>query len=320
MQLESSMGKREEKIRDDLALLKREIASLRDEVRNLRNNKPKLGIVGFGVIGKALHHVLQNNFQIFIYDKYKEQYSDINILVKNSEIIFLSVPTPMKPSGEIGLEHVEDSLKEISYHAENGGRCPIVVIRSSVVPGTTEKFQRKYSRLRLVFNPEYLTEKNSMEDMENTDRIVIGTSDMDDAEKVRAVYLEVFPNAKYIITDSRTAEMAKYASNVTLASQVTVANEIYQICMKLGIEYKTVKNILLLDKRIGTSICVPGEDGELGFGGKCLPKDFSALVHLSRKIGYKPELLEQVWRTNLKLRGKKDWLAINGATFRKKLE
>ena len=281
----------------------------------------KIGIIGFGVIGKALKHVLEIKFPIIVYDKYQNEYSDIAPIAKDAEVIFLAVPTPMKSSGEIDLEYVEDALKTISDAVDKENKIPLlVVIRSTITPGTTENLQKKYKNLKLVFNPEFLTEKNFLNDMRNTDRIVIGSFDSESARKVEEVYREIFPEAKYIITTPTTAETIKYASNVTLASQITIANEIYQICQKLNIDYNVVKDTILLDKRIGSNINVPGSDGDLGFGGKCFPKDINALIYLSKQKGYNPELLQQVWKTNLKLRKKHDWDNILGATSNNKFK
>lgn len=112
--------------------------------------------------------------------------------------------------------------------------------------------------------------------------------------------------------------MIKYSANVMLAGQIALANEIYQICKVIDVDYETVKNIIQLDNRIAKNITVPGHDGELGFGGKCFPKDLNALIYLAREKMYRPYLLEEIWRLNEKLRKNKDWLDIPGATSDKK--
>jgi len=274
----------------------------------------EIGIVGYGILGKALECVFKGKFKIHIYDKFQEKYCDIAPVVKNAKVIFVGVPTPMKPTGEIDISCVDDALKTIFVCAKAFKKRPIVVVRSTVIPGTTEKLQKKYPIISLVFNPEFLTEKNFLEDMKNTNRIVIGSSNKQSLRNVKEVYMKIFPKAKYVLTDLKTAEMIKYAANVTLASQVMIANELYQICKKIKIDYNTVKETLLIDKRIGNNIDVPGPDGSLGFGGKCFPKDLNALIKLSKQEGYNPELLEQVWKTNLKVRKDQDWKRIKGAT------
>ena len=114
--------------------------------------------------------------------------------------------------------------------------------------------------------------------------------------------------------------MIKYAANVFLASQIGIANEIYQICKTIGVDYDEVKKAILHDKRIGTNIDVPGHDGDFGFGGKCFPKDLNALIYLAREHMYRPHLLEEVWRLNEKVRKDLDWLDIAGAVSEKKHE
>jgi UDPglucose 6-dehydrogenase len=181
------------------------------------------------------------------------------------------------------------------------------------VSGATDKLAYKYP-FRFAFNPEFLREKSAVEDMRNTDRVVIGANDEKSSNQLCEIYKPLFPNAKYVLVTRREAEMIKYAANVTLASQVTIANEIFQICKAAGINYEVVKNAILLDKRIGSNISVPGHDGDFGFGGKCFPKDLKALIRLAQEHEYDPYLLQEIWRTNERVRKNKDWLKIRGAT------
>src|SRR3989338_9713092 len=104
--------------------------------------------------------------------------------------------------------------------------------------------------------------------------------------------------------------MIKYAANVMLAGQIALANEIYQICNHVGVDYTVVKETILQDSRIGRNLDVPGPDGNLGFGGKCFPKDLNALIYLAREHMYRPHLLEEVWRLNERVRTDLDWLNI----------
>jgi len=282
--------------------------------------KANIGIMGIGVTGNALAKAFEKHYNLFLYDKYKKEYSNFESLVENSEIIFVCVPTPMKATGEIDLEYINDALKMLNDKAKQMNKENLVVVRSTIVPGTIDMLQKKYKELKIGFSPEFLTEKNSVNDMKNTDRVIIGAS-KEDTKKIESIYKKVFPKAKYILTDTKTAEMIKYVSNITLASQITIANEIYNICKTLGIEYNVVKEAILLDKRIGSNINVPGPDGNCGFGGKCFPKDLNALIYLSKQKGYTPKLLQQVWSSNLDFRKNcKDWLDIKGATSEKKFK
>lgn len=283
--------------------------------------KGTIGIIGYGVVGKAFADVFRNRVKFIIYDKYIPEYSNLQKVVERCSVLFVAVPTPMNRNGSIDISHVRDALQQISLALKKnnaGKRHPIVVLRSTIVPGTTRDMQKQFPGLRLVFNPEFLSERNSLADMERTDRVIIGGRPAD-CKKVEEVYRQVFPQARYIITDTTTAEMIKYAANVTLAGQVMIANELYQICRKLNLDWSFIRNAVILDPLMGRNTKVPGPDGDIGFGGKCLPKDLLALVHLSKTLGYDPKLLRQIWKSNLLARKNRDWENIKGATsFRKK--
>lgn len=275
-----------------------------------------IGIIGVGVVGGSTGKVLATKHRVMYYDKFKDKYKDISKIAREAEIVFTCVPTPMKPSGEMDYSAIHNSLEYLLDNVRKISRNPrdiINVIRSTAVSGTTDRFAEQYP-FRFAFNPEFLREKTAEEDMKNTDRVVIGANSPDVHEKIMDMYKEVFPNANYFSTDIRTAEMIKYAANVTLAAQTMIANEIHQICDVSGVDYSKVRNIISHDKRIGTNTQVPGPDGDLGFGGKCFPKDLNAFIHLARDNGYDPHLLTEVWRSNLKVREYHDWLDIKGAT------
>ena len=277
-----------------------------------------IGVIGMGFVGGNTAKVFGEKHEIFPYDKFKSLYNSgerLKKLAEESEVVFLCVPTPMKKSGEIDYSPIYNSLdllKEVCEEVERNPEKILVVIRSTAVSGTSDLLALRYP-FHFAFNPEFLREKHAYEDMRNADRIVIGVEDEDSKEKMLNVYKPIFPDAVYIITNRKTAEMIKYAANVFLASQIGIANEIYQICKVLGIDYGEVKNAVLQDKRIGRNIDVPGPDGDIGFGGKCFPKDLNALIYLAREHMYRPYLLEEVWRLNERLRKNIDWLNIAGA-------
>ncbi len=288
----------------------------------------KIGVVGCGIVGGSTIEILKNHHELYLYDKYKieESYCELLTLVANSEVIFVSVPTPMKISGEIDLASLYYSVGEIKkLHDMFWSRRKIIIcIRSTAVSGTTDSLEKTFGNenLKFAFQPEFLTEANYIEDAKHPDRIVIGSNDKMVARTIRQVYEQagfLGKDVPYVLTDAKTAEMIKYFSNVLLAAKVSVANEFYQICKKLNIEYKTVRNAIVMDRRIGEShLQVPGPDGDFGFGGKCFPKDLKALIYLAREHGYNPRLLEEIWETNLKVRKNKDWEKIEGAVTKKK--
>jgi len=272
----------------------------------------RLGVIGMGFVGGTTAKILGKVHEIIPYDKYKPGYLDA-FKLKEAEAVFVCVPTPMKSSGEIDYSAIHNSLETLLEKTMNNDEMPLVIIRSTAVSGTADKFEEQY-KFHFVVNPEFLRERHAFEDMENTEKIVIGANRDEDYKKVADIYKPIFPNAKYIHVDRRTAEMIKYSSNVMLAGQVALANEIYNICKSIGVDYETIKKVLLMDQRIARNIDVPGPDGDFGFGGKCFPKDLNALIYLARENMHRPYLLEEIWRTNLEVRRNKDWEKIPGAT------
>lgn len=260
----------------------------------------RLGIMGLGFVGNTLKQVFEKEHKLFCYDPIKEGYREIQVL-KNAEVVFVCVPTPMNDDGSEDLSFVHVVCKNLSEMLDN----PIVCIKSTMVPGTCDELSKQYN-IRISHCPEFLTEKNAYEDMKNTNRIVIG-GDPDIREIIKQVHLPFYPTHKvsYIMLTNKEAEMVKITANVLLASQIGCANEIYNICGALDINYDIIKDTVLLDKRIGRFLNVPGHDGKLGFGGHCFPKDLNALIVHSRKNGYKLKVFEEIWEFNKRQRNDK---------------
>jgi UDPglucose 6-dehydrogenase len=230
-------------------------------------------------------------------------------MVAECGVIFVCVPTPMNKDGSCHTDIVESVVKEIDewvsrYHKDIN---PIVVIKSTVSPGTTDRLNKKYDGVSVIFNPEFLTEMNFLEDFKNQTRIILGGT-RKGTNKLRQVYSKVFPSATIVKTGSKTAEMVKYFVNSFLATKVSFANEMKVICDEIGIDYDKVVEYSTYDERLGKSHwAVPGPDGDLGFGGHCLPKDVSAIV---KEFG--SELLKTVLEVNDKVRENKDWEEMKG--------
>ena len=273
----------------------------------------KIGIIGYGMVGGALKVVLENTYSVIYWDKYKDtpyKTKDLN----DCYIIFLCVPTPILKSGAIDKSALYDSIDNL---VKNNIKNKIIVIKSTATSGTTDELAEKYNDFEFAFCPEFLKEKTSIEDMLNMNRVIIGTASNDIFNIIKKIFVDAGyseDKCKYIYVDTKTAETIKYASNAFLASKITFANELYNICNSLGVNYETVVDAICLDKRIDKSYGwkVPGEDGKKGFSQKCLPKDLSAFIHLVKENGYFPNFLMEVWRSNLDFRGEQDWLEIPG--------
>jgi UDPglucose 6-dehydrogenase len=177
------------------------------------------------------------------------------------------------------------------------------VIKSTVPPGTTDRINQEYTHSTIIFNPEFLTEANFLDDFKNQKRIILG-GDRKGTNKLRQIYSKVFPHATIVKTGGKTAEMVKYFTNCFLATKVSFANEMYSVCEQIGIDYDKVVEYATYDERLGKSHwAVPGPDEDFGFGGHCLPKDLSAIINKFETYG----LLEAVEEVNNQVREDRDW-------------
>ena len=262
----------------------------------------KIGIIGQGYVGTALKEGFQDFYQVETYDKYdlgKSTHSKISDIVELSDVIFVCVPTPMRQDGSCYTGIVEEVIREINENA-NG---QIVVIKSTVPPGTTDRINKEYTHSTVIFNPEFLTEANFIQDFKNQSRIILG-GDRKGTNIVRQIYSRIFPNATIVKTGAKHAEMVKYFTNCFLATKVSFANEMYNVCQQLDLDYDKIVEYATYDERLGKSHwAVPGPDGDFGYGGHCLPKDLSAIVSEFDTYG----LLEAVEQVNDQVREDRDW-------------
>lgn len=272
-----------------------------------------LGIVGFGIVGQAVEYGFKNE-PIFIYDKFKP-FLPLKQVCQEAEFIFICVPTPIKEDhSSIDLSIVEDNVDQIAKLIQ--GSDKIIVIKSTVVPGTTRRLSQKYPSVSICFNPEFLTEANFLEDFVNADRTIVGADNDLVSRRLVALYKKHFPKMPVFQTDPTTAEMVKYMANCYLATKVTFANEMYDICQRLELSYPEVKKLMVADHRIYDSHL--DVTTERGFGGKCLPKDLLALRALAKDLGADTSLLDIVWSKNLKIRKLRDWEEIPFAVSKNK--
>jgi len=274
-----------------------------------------IGIIGNGFVGKAVKESFKNHFEVFVFDtdKRKANVETLNELINKCKIVFLCLPTPMEKDGSCHLGIVEKTLSEVNDICDEmdyyGLEQRTIVIKSTIQPGTTEKWNKKYKKIDIAFNPEFLTEANSIDDFKNQNRIIIGSTRKVGA-KIKSIYSKIFPKVPIIKTSSTIAEMVKYFTNCFLAMKVSYANEIYQICEKLDIDYDKVVEYAVRDERIGTShLNVPGPDGDFGFGGHCFPKDLNALINLAEKQGLELDInvLKATLDTNNRQRSNRNW-------------
>jgi nucleotide sugar dehydrogenase len=282
------------------------------------NSNHTVGIIGNGFVGSAiLHGFILHVDNIMIYDKDpKLSTNTLKEISDTCDVIFICVPTPMFESGECDLSIVESVVRDISQY-ENSNN-PILVIKSTVVPGTVESLASKYPDMNFVFNPEFLTERKARLDFINTSRIVLGSNSKASLEIVENLYSLRFPHTKVIKTDFATAQLIKYMANCFFATKVSFMNEMYQICQAVEGDWTAAIEGFITDGRIGNShIDVPGHDGDFGFGGKCFPKDLNAMIKRAEALGIDPVVMKGAWEKNKEVRNDLDWYDIPGAVSKK---
>lgn len=288
--------------------------SLKPGASNIIQRKLNIGVIGYGMVGQAVAYGFSNS-DVLIYDKYKES-KPLQDVLKKSDYIFVCLPTPIKKDESgIDLSIFDNNIKQITKFTN--GTDKIVIIKSTVTPGTTSGYIKKYPKTLFCFNPEFLTERSFLQDFVNTDRIIIGAENSLVFRKISSIYQAIMPNTPIFQTDPTSAEMVKYMSNCLLATKVIFANEMYDICEKLNIKYEEIKEMVVADKRIGKSHL--DVTSLRGFGRKCFPKDLLALRGLAKKLKVDTSILDTVWRKNLKIRRVRDWeeipFAIGNASF-----
>lgn len=249
----------------------------------------KIGILGGGVLGQAIKNYYPD---AKVFDKYQEQ--DLLEEVQEQDYFFICVPTPYKEGTGIDLEEVADAISRVAQPGK------IVIIKSTVIPGTTDYFQEKYPETKILFCPEFLTEATSLEDFASPDKQIVGYTEKsrDIAEQI----LKILPQGKYNkIVSAKAAELIKLAINNYYALKVVYANQLYDLCQGLGIDYDQVKEGVASDKRIIDSHLQIFHKGYRGFGGKCLPKDLDNLIKLASDKRVDLELFKVVKKINDKL-------------------
>jgi nucleotide sugar dehydrogenase len=287
----------------------------------LNNKIHTIGIIGNGFVGSAIMHgFILHVDNIMIHDNNpKRGTHSLKELVKNCNSIFVCVPTPMFESGECDLSIVEEVVENIDkLLTQNEADKKAVIIKSTVVPGTVERLAKKYPKLNFIFNPEFLTERKARLDFINTSRIVLGGDNEKTIKIVEDLYRARFPYTKIIKTDFATAQLIKYMANCFFATKVSFMNEMYQISQAANANWDQAIEGFITDGRIGNShIDVPGHDGDLGFGGKCFPKDLNAMIKRAEELGINPVVLKSAWEKNKEVRSDLDWFDIPGAVSKK---
>lgn len=289
-----------------------------------------IGCVGYGFVGSALCNCFAKVEKVLVYDildvtnnlkknmEYQSNFEQfiVELEKEKDNIIFICVPTPMNiKTKKCDLKIVDTVIKQIYKNVQK--KC-YVVIKSTIPVGTIDYYHTLYGdKLKMIFNPEFLTQNNAEEDFLNQKRAIFGTH-IEDIKCVTKLYKKALQNIDIQMTTPRESEMVKLTLNTFWATKVAFANEIYDICEGMNINYNDVINLVKDDPRMGkTHLSVPGFDGYRGFGGVCLPKDLNNLRTLSVDNSVSTPLLDAVWEKNCKVREVKDWEDLIGKAVTK---
>jgi nucleotide sugar dehydrogenase len=278
--------------------------------------KKNIGIIGKGFVGSAVAHGFSSacgyDGVIRVYDSNPMLSThSLDETINESNFLFISVPTPSNTNGSVNLDILYNCINDIQCNLN--GNNPVILIRSTVVPGTTQALSDKFPDLNIVFNPEFLTERSANFDFINQARFVLG-GDSSSTNVVAELFRDRFGSQIPIIeTTYETAELIKYMCNTYFATKISFLNEMKLIADQVNVNWDDAMNGFLSDGRIGHSHTnIPGHDGKKGFGGSCFPKDVQAIIHYAKSLNIDLGTLEGAWKTNVKIRPEKDWEMLKG--------
>ena len=244
-----------------------------------------VGVVGLGTVGGALLQALETaGIHARGYDPYLEV--GVPESLSGCSPVFLCVPTPSGPDGELDTSAVWKAVRDVEADLDDG---TIVVVKSTVPPGTSDAMSADFPRFEFASVPEFLVATRPLETLTNPDRVVIGARSAEAFRAIREVMVSVAPTAPVLLMTPKQAELAKLSANAMLAAKVSMANELALICERFGVDWASIQAAVGLDRRIGLDHLTVS--AERGFGGGCLPKDLDGLIGAARAGGHPAPLL-----------------------------
>ena len=257
----------------------------------------KIGIVGYGYVGKGIYNLFKDKYDCYAYDPNCTMPFDIfssKDEINECDLAVICVPTPMSKDNACDISIVEETVKWL--------KTPVILIKSTIEPGTTDYLKEKYKK-RIIFSPEYMGEGKYWSpykfdtDMKECPFVILG-GDRKDTEYILDLMFPILgPTKQYRQCLAKEAEVVKYMENTYFGVKVTFANEMYNICQALGVNYYEVRDLWSLDPRVDRMHTGIFKDNR-GFDGKCLPKDLNALIKASEKAGYEPKFFKQMLKSN----------------------
>lgn len=271
----------------------------------MKNKVEKIAVIGHGYVGKAVDAFFSKAYEVLIYDP-AEELSASREDINDCEMAVICVPTPMKEDGMADLSAIESTFKWLDV--------PLVLIKSTVPPGTTEKLNKNYMNGYICFSPEFIGEGKYFipywkyphpTKMEYHDFFIIGGEEPSRTEIVDVMTKIFGPSCRILKTTSTEAELIKYMENSWGATKVTFANEFYEIARVFKADWQVIREGFLMDGRTERIHTMVRKESR-GFGGKCFPKDVNAIVKATEDKGYEPNLLKQVLKSNDEFRSRQE--------------
>jgi len=255
----------------------------------MKHNRMNLGVVGCGVIGNSLAHLLEDM------GHWVQRYDPAKLLageISKCEIVFVCVPT----KADMKFEDVRMAVGYVNLKNKKG----MIAIRSTIMPGMTDEFTKRYKR-EFVYLPEFLRERTALEDEIKPNRIIIGIHKRETFEIFEKLFEPIIYKKRIMMMKPVEAELVKVALNSLYTIKVIFGNELYDICQKYGADYNKLFEAFKLDKYINVMHLDPLFDGYRGAGGKCLSKDIKFLIKAARKKGIIPKVMIMADKENMNL-------------------
>lgn len=248
---------------------------------------PKIGVIGLGVVGNAIYETLEEkSVDVVGYDKFKNGGIGNIENCLSCDYLFLCLPTPYSPNlQDYDLEPLNNVINNLDMLSYNG----LIILKSTINPGTTENFSKNYPNLNFVHNPEFLTARNAKKDFDNQVQIVLGKSNNCPEDKfINLVnfYKSTWSESIVSVCSSGESEIMKLGCNTFYAVKIQYLTELYLLCKKEGLDFNKVKTMMLINGGMGPNYTnVPGHDGSISYSGMCFPKDTNALCSFMKKNG-----------------------------------
>jgi len=267
----------------------------------------KIGVLGNGFVGNALYEGMKHTNKCCVYDVDKERSISSLEDIATCSFIFVCVPTPQGEDGKVVMDYVHSAIDSLScYDISNS----ILVVKSTVEPGTCKALQKKYG-IPVVSNPEFLTERVAHHDFKFPRCIIIGGDEFPRNALKRLYEKSIFPSEsdtgpifRYYLTDSTTSELIKYTTNCFFSVKIGFMNEMKQVCDAAEGNWSELVEGFMHEGRVFPQhLDVPGHDGQPGFGGKCFPKDLSAIIEYAQSNNIDPKVMIGARDKNKELRG-----------------